>query len=316
MKDGSGTINRPQLLSLSKHASRACTLVADLTGHFDRSHVTEEGEELEWMSAADWLHMAASIRSVEIDPDPNGDTMMCSSAWEYASARAEISQLAMKETVVFNFLWGAFETVVKLIGPTDLQAKKFGLVRACYRYIAERHEGVPLVPAYLDALRDLRELLKQTESLINIEGEFALKGDMCRAGLGIYVVSRLRNKLAHGASALPEPDDWGPLAEQNVPAEEHEFVRLVATSSRIVLLTIQMLVFCLCRRSAVQISSSLFLDRPFLKLADDPKLEDVTRCLHLEDVSSHLGVDLFSGPRRRRYVIIRPDMQEHPSNAV
>ncbi len=72
------------------------------------------------------------------------------------------------------------------------------------------------------------------------------------SGLGLHLIRLIRNDFAHGSACIPLPEEWGPGDEKEIlTAQERLHLDLMDTSSRLLLLTQQMLlmIFLKCNNS-------------------------------------------------------------------
>lgn len=209
------------------------TLASPLGGNMQIVCVGDE--EITWELALDWLYAAASIRSVKAAADPLGHSFMCENAWEFEKARADLLEPFMCELARFNFIWGAAESVWKMISPP--KADTFAPMGNCRPWLTKGGRDRYLPRGYLRALADLGELVSATPWLRKFAHEFRLSREVGMPGLGLHVVIKLRNALAHGTAALPTPDDWG----ENVVPGPDPYLAAVKLSSRVLLFSMQMM---------------------------------------------------------------------------
>ncbi len=221
-----------------------CALLSRILSHpelntvqYHRKVTTSDGETLDWSDAAEWLYTAASVDHVTIDTTRFDDSvMMCRPAWEYESARSELLTRLVTQLTIFNFVWGAFETLVKVIDPPKVPKDikpGAGSIDAVLFYLKNEYEPKLTVECYQEVLNDLAGLLRTLPQYGNLSGHFKLQPHVGISGMGINVIRRLRNKMAHGTMTLPLPD------VNNAPSARD--AELVESSSRLVLLTVQML---------------------------------------------------------------------------
>jgi hypothetical protein len=196
----------------------------------------KRGDEIYgWSQPADWLDLAASIVKVDVLTAQNDQSLhMCGSAMDYENDRSKLLTQFATSVTVFTFVWGAFESIAKIMDPPSIPkpSRKSGndslAARVAFALRLLKPDGV--YHCGLANIRHRMSILPEYADCLPTElGPVA----GVEAGEGIDLVRRIRNKFAHGAAALPQRDDW-----DGKNTVENELVRL---SSRIVLLTIQMM---------------------------------------------------------------------------
>lgn len=236
------TVEQPQqpgeLIDLSEH----CARLSDLLGYPEvsakRPYRKVRDETIDWMSASEWLRIASSIDCVEVDTTRFDESVAwCRPAWEYESQRSILlSQLATQLTV-FNFAWGGFETITRLIDPPrvpkGVKPGRTSFVDEAAFYLKSHFEPMRLPAFYGAVLADFRETLDRISHYGNLSEEFRIQQFAGISGVGIHVVRRIRNRLAHGTMRMPVPERWSGTTPLDV--------ELIGLSTRIVLLTVQML---------------------------------------------------------------------------
>lgn len=185
----------------------------------------------------DWLDIAAGVESVKVTTSKHDDTVAyCETVMDYEDARSKLlSKLATRLTI-FNFVWGSFESVAKAL----LGDKRSSIVDRAINFLKQNYISSPPMAGYKDALRDLAALIKDDSTYEVSSDAFKIKGPADLNGLGLHVVRKIRNDLAHGSANLPRPDDWGE-GKTNLQSSECRHLKLIDTCTRIVLLTVQML---------------------------------------------------------------------------
>lgn len=128
-------------------------------------------------------------------------------------------------------------TTVKIICMEYLSSRRLGVIRSACCFAAEHMPPFELPSAYINELDNLHRIVTH----MRFPSSFATasrKECFVPAGAGLYLVSKIRNKLAHGAADLPLPDEWGDGAAET----KHDWVVLLETCQRILLFSIQFLV--------------------------------------------------------------------------
>ena len=251
-----------QLIDLQEH----CFKLLDLLGQLHPEA---------FLKTIDWLDIAAGVESVKVTTAKHDDTVAyCGTAMAYEDKRSELlSNLATRLTI-FNFVWGSFESVAK----TLLGDKRSSIVDRAINFLKQNYISSPPIAGYKDALRDLAALIKDDSTYEVSSDAFKIKGPADLNGLGLHVVRKIRNDLAHGSANLPRPDDWG-QGDTNSQSSERRHLKLIDTCTRLVLLTVQMLLLVHVREKKKPLSvlwmrkvigSNLLSSRPCISFTFKP----------------------------------------------
>jgi len=186
-----------------------------------------------WFGVADWLLLAASISSVEVDSfkhDPG--SYLCGAAFEYEDAQAELRKAFVERLTIFGFVWSALEAAIDVINPPPLPGDKGKIRRAC-RHLENYFCTREPVAGLSQEVTRFRLIAQECVGLDAVERRMGSVGDTGASGLGLYLVYVLRNQFAHGSIVFPEPD------LDNRPVSPHR--DLIECATRIILMQIQML---------------------------------------------------------------------------
>lgn len=237
-------MNRDQIINLSLHCACLSELVSELSscrGEHDRQITTRDGEVLDWSDVSEWLYIAASVRDVEIDTarfDPS--IMLCGRALDFQVERSELLSELISQLTIFNFAWGALETTIKLIDPPRVPRAlkpRSSLIDNAVFFLKKNHQPANSnrpIAFYGQVVANLRQTLKALPYYGNLSQDFKLQPFMDVSGVGVHVVRKIRNKFAHGTFTLPLPSD-------KAGSDEHFDIQLVMLSTRVIIMTIQML---------------------------------------------------------------------------
>jgi hypothetical protein len=147
---------------------------------------------------------------------------------------------------VFLFVWGALEAAIEAISPPPQPDKlRQGKINSACHYISTYFKGRLTIEPYQDTLGQLTHLLSRSASFQRIAGKVRLPKHIGGEAFGLYIVYKLRNEFAHGDTIFPVPD------HEHRPISEDPTVVDLAT--RIVLLSIQMLVLVHCADKGITI---------------------------------------------------------------
>lgn len=268
------------LISLQLHAYQLSKVVAQFSEQKNSSECT-------WFLAAEWLHLASSIQSVKVVTEQFDDTLMyCGPAIEYENQKSKTLEKIVKELSIFNFLWGAFETIGKNINPPKVPntlKKRRNLIDDCLFFLKNNYPLIPAPDAYNDLLQQLEVILEKDPQYTHLQFDCMIDESYCdNAGKGLALIRLIRNDFAHGSHSFPEPDDWAWGNEFNT----NDYMNKIHVSSRLLLLTIQMLLI------------SFFKDEPFSVVEWDSLEEEyvnvIEKLYHLHIITySSVSFGLF-----------------------
>ena len=239
-------------------------------------------DAVDWENVADWLLVAASVKSVDLDTiQHDWDFGYCSSADEFQMSREDLLQRFVTNISIFTFAWGALEAALEVIKPPKHADKsKGGKIRNACHYLKGKFESRSSVLHLFEEVSNFRSAAQACFGYEGVEAQFRDVTDIGTPGIGLYAVYKLRNSFAHGSLAFPMPD------EENRPDSEH--AGMVTHATRIVLLTLQMLLLAHFGESNEPVSFAW--DR--IDLSDESPLWLVLRGCHVEqeEESSQLSL--------------------------
>ena len=284
------SVQSEHLVDLRYHSA----LLADVLGHphiaMDRRReiIMRDGETLDWMNASSWLHFAASVNDVSVDTAYFDESvMMCGRANDYHNAKSDLfSELASAMTT-FGFCWNALESVIKVIDPPRVPRNiksNARLIDNGIYFLATEYEPRLPVRCYNETAGGLLDLVRQ---LPYYRTSCAIQFDsfMTMPGYGLHIVRKIRNKFAHGTIELPEPEEWS----QSPPRD----TELIAESTRVVLLTMQMMLIAFFKNDSFSVEC--LKEEDGFTREDD--VEYVLRCLHLRpQINDPCQLKLFDDP--------------------
>lgn len=224
-----------KLVSIAEHCDRLAMLLAQLDALPLRQEVFDEG--ISWLKISDQLHVASSILDVEVNTARFDDSVIwCETAWEFESERSKLLSQMVTQFVIFTIVWGSFESVIKMIDlpqiPKTLKAGRSSPIDQAIFFLKTHYEPRPLPRFYELIVADLKDIIKQLPEYNQLSSEFRLQPHYGISGIGAHIVRRIRNMFAHGVISFPYREEEG-----------LEEIRLIEISTRITLLTIQMLLF-------------------------------------------------------------------------
>lgn len=225
-------------IALDLHCDRLGRFVLDHMGWvYPPDPRPKEEEYLSSLSVFDWLRVAASIESVFVNTLPFAEGVMyCSGAAEYEDKRSDLLSEVLKDQLRFTFVWGAFETLAKIIDPPivpkNVKARCSIVDRVAY-LLKNAFDQSNFIPwGYNYWLGELKIALGSSDTFY-VKKHFTLTACAGHSGLAISIIRRIRNQFAHGIVNLPEPEKY----TGKKPTEPV----IVKLSTRLVLLTMQMM---------------------------------------------------------------------------
>ena len=231
------------MVELQKHSHRLGQLLKELYDYVPDEHGREE---FSFLVAGDWLGIASGIESVKLLTEKFDDSLFyCGNALDYEDKRSLLLSEFVTRLSIFNFIWGGFESIIKVIQPkpvpNDLKKRRSSIDDAIY-YLKTNYDPNPRLQPYDDELWKLRMLMSQVRHYQGWLPEFRLQPFLSITGLGLHIIRLIRNDFAHGSAALPIPEDWGsPKTKEILTAQEKIHLTIIDTCSRLLLLTQQMI---------------------------------------------------------------------------
>ncbi|WP_213580318.1 hypothetical protein [Paenibacillus lautus] len=155
----------------------------------------------------------------------------CGYADDHTDKRDLLLKRYVTEVGIFNFIWGALEAIIDIIEPPAVPHVRGKINKTCNFINLHFHNKLPY---YLDLLHLLHECFSQTFS--NLKQVFSLKPYINISGVALFAIYKVRNRLAHGVLQIPDLIDIDGIIEEN------KQIKLIQLCSRLILLTIQMLI--------------------------------------------------------------------------
>ncbi|MEZ8609949.1 hypothetical protein AB6D06_22525 [Vibrio sp. 10N.239.311.G01] len=225
-----------------------------------------------WVPTMQWLNMAASIESINIDTIKHNDSFgWCSPSDDYDIARDAVLKEFTFNLTIFNFVWGALESCIDIIKVPKHPNKQLRgkITNTCY-YIGQI-ELSSSIPELIKQTTYFSELAEQCYGYDRVNKRINRLNDFGISGVGLNAVYELRNKFAHGSLDFPEP------GQNNEPDCIEN--NLVICATRIVLLSMQVILL----RFYQHIDKyELYLRDNGFGLEGDWYLEDALRQCHQE----------------------------------
>lgn len=195
------------------------------------------GRPYAFLSASQWLETAAGLNSVSVDLQRyDSDAGWCSAAWEYLLEREKQLARFTKDLAVFQFVWAGLEALIDESGLSEPAAPK-GKVNQTCGFLTSHVAEVVAPTGYYDELAEFRRCASVLPGHDDLADRFTLQPHVGPEALGLALVYKVRNRFAHGSAAFTQRDLDEPVFDD----------AMLRHASRIVLLSIQMIVSVLCK---------------------------------------------------------------------
>lgn len=254
--------------------------------HFDfRDHITElyraigraydtpGGLSFEWSSVSFALKLGASIRDVDAYTGYVEDPTMfalCELSGDSEDADSEMASKYVAAASIFNFLWQAYESAVRLTEPSELRGLlKEGRLGERGRRLFEAHPQLDRAFFGLDdslavAVRMCSMGKGFDDRLDKVEKRFPTRN----LAMAAELAREFRNFIAHGEDEVPGHPDWC----ANEASASHARLRRFYAIGRLLLLLIQGLAWLSVSPTAVAYD---YWD-------EDVNLQELLKSIHLK----------------------------------
>jgi hypothetical protein len=210
-------------------------------------------------SSGDWFDIASKFQNIDYDNFKYDEFVgYCESADDYTDAEGIAHKELIQELVVFNFIWNGLESIISSLKfgkcPFSL-----GKINSAAYFIQKEFESLSInFKYYNETIEYLKTLLKKTEIIPtkgnNTQNLFTLNKCNSIHGLGLTVVYKIRNELAHGAFNFPMPNNWDKDEKSGeMKVEKLNEPTILNISSRIILLTVQIIFMGYLKESTSEI---------------------------------------------------------------
>ncbi|MEC0238372.1 hypothetical protein P4H66_00610 [Paenibacillus dokdonensis] len=231
----------------------------------------EEISQENFQNITEWLNMAAGVEQINIITERYDSSIyMCGTALEYSIEKSKLWSKLCSELVTFNFIWGSIESLILKFVTKNSKDSTTYLGR---KFISNNYKG-PTIKGFIETYNNLYSMLRKElseQELKNIEREH-------HAAKGLFLVSKLRNRFAHGSRLLPLPEDWSEGLTRDVD--------IIQQSSRIVLFSIQMLLIAKYGLRGYRIEDPVLFD--FEQIEESVDLDALIKNLHFEDYDARV----------------------------
>ncbi len=182
--------------------------------------------------------------------------MMCRPAFEYEDSKQELHQRVVDNMTVFLYVYSGLEALINDSNFKNCK-KNRGKINAAKLHIKSNFSnGFLSIPMYRESLNLLFSFIDQKDSdYQNLKTSFTLDDCCDFNGIGLKVVYKIRNLLAHGSFSFPEP-----LGHSYMMPLQSEIIEV---STRIILLSAQMIMIGNCEKQfkKIDLYNSEVIDR-------------------------------------------------------
>lgn len=190
---------------------------------------------------ASWFQLASGVMNVKYVSDVfDNDVMWCGPAIEHEQAKSKFHSNLITELSRFSFIWGGLESIIDNITSREYTNGPIGKIKRLNYFLSKNYlPKHPIPNGYTETVDFFKLLLNHTEGYEENASYFIADKNCSKEIVGIKAVYKIRNLFAHGSLKFNEPEEYH-------YSEKYGLVRpldidIILTSSRIVLLTLQML---------------------------------------------------------------------------
>ena len=211
--------------------------------------------------------------------------LYCRADFEFEEERSQLLSQLVTRLTIFNFVWGSFESVAKVFClpslPKHLKKRTGSIVDRTIWFLKQHYGSEPSLAFYNDYLCNLCKYIRYNVYYNEYQKEFKFQTFADLPGLGLHIVRKIRNDLAHGSAVMPLPENWEEKSAKLLPSE-HQHLDLVDICIRILLFTIQMFLLAQVRGKEIMVDCLL-----------DARENDVESTVQLALHQIHLDIDLM-----------------------
>lgn len=194
------------------------------------------GEEL----ISPWFKIASEIENV-IYRSHKYDRFVqfCGPAVDYEISKSEFHSNLIHSLTCFNFIWSGFEAYLDTLSlPSSPDKRKRGKISNVNYFLKEIYINNYTIPDdYTETILYLKKMLQLNPWYKDAYNSFNASNYESNELIGLKIVYSIRNKFAHGNFIFSEPEGYNTI----LPLDNF----IIQASSRIVLLTLQMLLMAL-----------------------------------------------------------------------
>jgi len=186
-------------------------------------------------SISQWFQIASGITQVKYISDLyDNESQWCGPSLDYEEARSSFHSRLILELSRFNFIWSGFEACVDEL-ELPRCPKYSGKINAVNSYLKEHYlKEFQILSHYQNLINLLKEKISLNPWYAPVNEIFLANECVSDELIGLKVVYKIRNLLAHGAFSFSEPDDYNSVKPHDVS--------IIALCSRIILISLQMLI--------------------------------------------------------------------------
>lgn len=209
------------------------------------------------------IHMAASLKGIDVDTDIHGDGDWCGNVSDFESVKSEVVGCFVAGRLAFELVFHAYE----VFGQHFCEKSSPVTTQMISRKLMTDDAHRPLVGFRETTLEAIRHLPFKFDDQTQDARRAVLHSS--QIGLGAECVRQFRNALVHGRLQAPDPAEWGKDANDNTANSQSILFRW---QIRLCLMLIQIMTQRFAGKVVVE-------DSYFQEFS----VEDVVFCLHVKD---------------------------------
>ncbi|MEI8089015.1 MAG: hypothetical protein WCG63_05400 [Opitutaceae bacterium] len=272
------TLANSKMLKIRAHAARLAEALNGIGGGQCPAEVSD---------AVSYLELCSGVKKITFNTFEFDHTMgLCETADDFRDEHDNLREALVHRLTLFLFSWAALESFVaraKLPSVKLPKGQTAGKIERLCGFLTSQFKGES-IEEWPETINCLRCTIGRSELSKKLGVVGKLPQFVGPPAEGIHLVYKLRNSLAHGDFNVPWPD------RDDKPVEAHPDVHLVGISTKIVLLTIQMLTLCYFDRTLNIEMCGLSIDHE-----DGLDIRTVFPRLHLSSFPDELDRPVASG---------------------
>lgn len=189
-----------------------------------------------------WFRIASEIENV-IYKSHKYDRFVqfCGPAVDYETSKSDFHSDLIHNLTCFNFIWSGFEAYLDTLSlPSSPDKRKRGKINSVNYFLKETYiKKYPILDNYIETVSYLKKILQLNPWYKYTYNSFNASNYESNELIGLKIVYSIRNSFAHGSFVFTEPEEFNAVK----PLDNF----IIQASSRIILLTMQMLLISMTK---------------------------------------------------------------------